>query len=311
MRRAAGVFDVSHMCVDRPEGRRACATFLQHLLANDVGRLTTPGKALYSCMLQRGRRRPRRPDRLLTSTESLVPPGGQRRHARQGPRLDPRARRRLRRRGARARATWRCSRVQGPEARAKAAQLLAAADARRGAGAGRVRAARSSAHGSSPAPATPARTASRSCCPRRMRCRAWRSLNRARRRLLRSRRARHAAPGGRHEPVRQRHGREHPAARVRARRGRWPSSLPGAISSAARRSRRCSARRFGAQARGPAARGPRRAAQSPEGAASHGGGRGRNHQRHVLPDARALHRPGARPGRHRRRRCRSTSAASS
>jgi aminomethyltransferase len=50
VRRAAGVFDVSHMCVIDLKGARA-RPFLQHLLANDVAKLKTPGKALYSCML--------------------------------------------------------------------------------------------------------------------------------------------------------------------------------------------------------------------------------------------------------------------
>lgn len=50
VRRSAGVFDVSHMCVIDLQGPRARA-FLQYLLANDVGKLTVPGKALYSCML--------------------------------------------------------------------------------------------------------------------------------------------------------------------------------------------------------------------------------------------------------------------
>ena len=50
VRRAAGVFDVSHMCVVDLRGARVRA-FLQHLLANDVGKLRAPGKALYSCML--------------------------------------------------------------------------------------------------------------------------------------------------------------------------------------------------------------------------------------------------------------------
>ncbi|HYM42730.1 MAG TPA: glycine cleavage system aminomethyltransferase GcvT [Steroidobacteraceae bacterium] len=50
VRRAAGVFDVSHMCVVDLKGPRVRA-FLQHLLANDVGKLRTAGKALYSCML--------------------------------------------------------------------------------------------------------------------------------------------------------------------------------------------------------------------------------------------------------------------
>ena len=50
VRRAAGVFDVSHMCVVDLTGERV-REFLRHLLANDVARLTVPGKALYSCML--------------------------------------------------------------------------------------------------------------------------------------------------------------------------------------------------------------------------------------------------------------------
>jgi aminomethyltransferase len=50
VRRAAGVFDVSHMCVVDLKGARVRA-YLQRLLANDVGKLRTPGKALYSCML--------------------------------------------------------------------------------------------------------------------------------------------------------------------------------------------------------------------------------------------------------------------
>jgi aminomethyltransferase len=50
VRRGAGVFDVSHMCVIDLKGERVRG-FLQQLLANDVGRLKVPGKALYSCML--------------------------------------------------------------------------------------------------------------------------------------------------------------------------------------------------------------------------------------------------------------------
>jgi aminomethyltransferase len=50
VRRSAGVFDVSHMCVMDVRGEKARA-FLQRLLANDVGRLHVPGKAIYSCML--------------------------------------------------------------------------------------------------------------------------------------------------------------------------------------------------------------------------------------------------------------------
>jgi aminomethyltransferase len=50
VRRAAGVFDVSHMCVVDLKGEGARA-LLERLLANDVAKLKTPGKALYSCML--------------------------------------------------------------------------------------------------------------------------------------------------------------------------------------------------------------------------------------------------------------------
>jgi aminomethyltransferase len=50
VRRDAGMFDVSHMGVVDLSGDRV-REFLQGLLANDVGRLKAPGKALYSCML--------------------------------------------------------------------------------------------------------------------------------------------------------------------------------------------------------------------------------------------------------------------
>jgi len=50
VRRDAGMFDVSHMRVVDVEGAQARA-FLRILLANNVDRLTLPGKALYSCLL--------------------------------------------------------------------------------------------------------------------------------------------------------------------------------------------------------------------------------------------------------------------
>lgn len=46
----AGVFDVSHMGILDIQGKDA-KTFLQYLLANNINKLTTPGKALYGCML--------------------------------------------------------------------------------------------------------------------------------------------------------------------------------------------------------------------------------------------------------------------
>lgn len=50
VRSDAGMFDVSHMLTLDLTGADA-TTFLRTLLANDVAKLTVPGKALYSCML--------------------------------------------------------------------------------------------------------------------------------------------------------------------------------------------------------------------------------------------------------------------
>jgi len=50
VRRDAGMFDVSHMTIVDVQGADA-QTFLRELLANDVAKLTVPGKALYGCML--------------------------------------------------------------------------------------------------------------------------------------------------------------------------------------------------------------------------------------------------------------------
>jgi aminomethyltransferase len=50
VRTDAGMFDVSHMCVVDLEGANV-RTFLRGLLANNVDKLQAPGKALYSCML--------------------------------------------------------------------------------------------------------------------------------------------------------------------------------------------------------------------------------------------------------------------
>jgi aminomethyltransferase len=51
VRRDAGMFDVSHMCVVDLRGERV-RDYLRRVLANDVAKLTTSGKALYSCMLR-------------------------------------------------------------------------------------------------------------------------------------------------------------------------------------------------------------------------------------------------------------------
>jgi aminomethyltransferase len=51
VRADAGMFDVSHMLPIDISGAGA-QTYLQKLLANNVAKLTEPGKALYSCMLK-------------------------------------------------------------------------------------------------------------------------------------------------------------------------------------------------------------------------------------------------------------------
>jgi aminomethyltransferase len=50
VRRDAGMFDVSHMCAVDVAGADS-QSFLRRLIANDVAKLTVPGKALYSAML--------------------------------------------------------------------------------------------------------------------------------------------------------------------------------------------------------------------------------------------------------------------
>ena len=50
VRRDAGMFDVSHMTVVDLKGPQV-KPFLRYLLANDVEKLKSSGKALYSCML--------------------------------------------------------------------------------------------------------------------------------------------------------------------------------------------------------------------------------------------------------------------
>ena len=50
VRNNAGVFDVSHMTIVDLSGERT-QEFLRYLLANDVAKVSDPGKALYTCML--------------------------------------------------------------------------------------------------------------------------------------------------------------------------------------------------------------------------------------------------------------------
>ena len=50
VRRNAGMFDVSHMRAVEVQGAGAVA-FLRHAVANNIDKLATKGRALYSCML--------------------------------------------------------------------------------------------------------------------------------------------------------------------------------------------------------------------------------------------------------------------
>lgn len=50
VRTDAGMFDVSHMLAVDINGE-AARSFLRHLVANNIDKLTQPGKALYTCML--------------------------------------------------------------------------------------------------------------------------------------------------------------------------------------------------------------------------------------------------------------------
>jgi len=52
VRQTAGVFDVSHMTIVDLTGART-QEFLRFLLANDVAKVSDPGKALYTCMLNK------------------------------------------------------------------------------------------------------------------------------------------------------------------------------------------------------------------------------------------------------------------
>lgn len=134
VRKAAGMFDVSHMCILDIEGP-AALPFLRTLLANDVGKLERDGRALYSCLLDETggilddlmayRRAPQR-FRLVSNaaTRTLVTDWIRARAANLGVRIEPRP-------------DLAMLAVQGPEARARAATLLPSGLAEATAGLGR------------------------------------------------------------------------------------------------------------------------------------------------------------------------------
>src|SRR5882762_3899764 len=126
VRRAAGVFDVSHMCVVDLRGARVRA-LLQRLLANDVAKLKTSGKALYSCMLNE------RGGVIDDTIVYYLSDSWFRAVVNAGTRDKDLAWIRRHAPASGVEATERTDlamlAIQGPEGRAKAAQLLSAADA--------------------------------------------------------------------------------------------------------------------------------------------------------------------------------------
>ena len=291
VRRDAGMFDVSHMCAVDLRGAGVRPLLLRCSPTTSAAS-TAPGKALYSCML--------RPDGGVIDDliacfidETLVPAGRQRRHRRQGPRLDQGAREADRRRG-RAAARPRDDRRAGTEcAREGDAASCRRPVARRAAALGNFFGAacdewfvsRTGYTGEDGFEiALPAEVASRPLAGAASRGR----------RALRARRARYAAARGRHESLRQRHGRNGFAARIGPRLDRG-ARRQRATSSARRRSRSSAPRARRASSRGSfcSERGVLRSHQKVFAGAA---GDGRGDERDVLADARALDRPRAPAG---------------
>ena len=284
--RDAGMFDVSHMrVVDLAGRRRARVPALRARQQRRQAEGARQGALLVPAA--RRRRRARRPHRLLPA-RGLLPRSSSMRRPRTRTSRGCAQLARAARAAARDHAARRPrdDRRAGP-ARAREGLAGAARTARRRPRDlkpfnARRRADAPSASCSSRAPATPARTASRSWC-RRARAEAlWQALAARRRAPVRARRARHAAPRGRHEPLRPGHGRDGVAARVGPRLDRRPRERARLRRQG--RAARAAARR--ATARRPAAAvdagGVLRAHQVVRTRAR----RRRDHERHVLAHAR-------------------------
>ena len=203
VRRRAGVFDVSHMTVVDVDGTDA-EPFLRTLLANDVAKLTHPGKALYSCMLnERGGvvddlivyyLAPSRYRIIVNAATRAKDLAWFEKH---GGRFEI---------DIQERAETAMLAVQGPEARELAAATLPAA-LREPALALRPFSALAADGISSAEPDIPARTVGNSSFPPRTVSRTGTRSSSGRRAAVRPRCPRHAAPGGGDASLRQRHGR--------------------------------------------------------------------------------------------------------
>ena len=158
VRRAAGMFDVSHMLALDCEGRGAPVP--APAARERRGQAHAARQSALLLPAARGRRHPGRPHRV--PSRRLVPAGGQRRHCGQGPGVDS-AQRDALRLDVQARRDLAMIAVQGPQARASVWQARPTTRVHSDALA--VFQGVDAADCSSPAPATPARTDSRSCCP--------------------------------------------------------------------------------------------------------------------------------------------------
>ena len=259
VRRDAGLFDISHMRVVDIEGA-GTRTFLRFALANDVAKLTVPGKALYSCLLNDSAGVVDdliayffRDDyfRLVVNAgtaeadiqwlHSLNALAGQ------SVAIQPRE-------------DLAMVAVQGPNARAKLWSAFPETKAGERGSCAVLRGAHGRHHGGA----------------HRLHGRGWlrgdvsrggcgddlERSRRGRRAALRARRARHAPARGGHESLRAGHGRRHFAARRRARMDRRPQVPPSLL-------RAQGTREPAAEARFPRSRASRqggRAAFAPEGA---------------------------------------------
>jgi len=193
VRRDAGMFDVSHMCVVDLRAR-ACADYLRRLLAT-----TWPAHAERQGALlvhaARARRSDRRPDRLLPG-RPVVPHGRERRH--RATRTSSGCARTPAASGdGRARFDLAIDRGAGPNARSGAAPCSNPNSAAPGPRIGNFFGRRARPWFRRCAPATRARTAGRSCCRPTARPSPGLRPARGRGAALRPRRARHAAARGR------------------------------------------------------------------------------------------------------------------
>ena len=188
VRRDAGMFDVSHMTRRRP-ARRARARVPAPAARQQRRQAEGAGQGALLVHAQRARRRDRRPDRLFPAPRTSSASSSTRRRA---TRTSPGSRQQAQAFGVKVteRADFAMIAVQGPNAREKVLGLLRRTTRAKAGEARQVRRrrgdGRTACSCSSRAPATPARTASRSSCRKRSAVALWNALLRRRRRSRRA-----------------------------------------------------------------------------------------------------------------------------